>query len=109
MIGRMDLIRLLKIKKINGDLIGLTDKEEFVISMFDNLKRHNEYYYNQNGIYFMIDVDKGHICYSNNRVGNELRRIFGLENYQIEILICYIFKYYLNMENFIAIGMNVFY
>ena len=40
----MNLIRLLKLKKINDD-IKLSKEEIFIISLFDKLEKYQEYYY----------------------------------------------------------------
>lgn len=41
----MDLIRLIKLKKINGELDDLTEQEKYILSIFNNLHKHGDIYY----------------------------------------------------------------
>ena len=56
----MNLIRLIKLKQLNDELVNLTDNEKKFLSFFDNListtTNHYHYYINNNGeIIFKYD------------------------------------------------------
>lgn len=52
----MDIIKLIKLKELNGDLINLTDKERFIISFFYDLKKDGNLYKKGGVIFFEIYI-----------------------------------------------------
>lgn len=67
----MNLIRLIKLKKLNGELDDLTEQESYFLSFFDNLRLKDGYYY---------DIDNGVTYFYFNLKNNTLYFLLSFEN-----------------------------
>lgn len=79
----MNIVRQLKLKKLNGELTNLTEGEKLLISMFDGLKEYDNYYYNNNGVCFFINHDEKIFFYSYINVYIVFNKTLNLKHYQI--------------------------
>ena len=61
----MDLLRLIKLKKLNGDLDNLNDKEQLFFSFFNNKICHNDVFFDDEDgmvLFYFIEAKKELLC-----------------------------------------------
>lgn len=96
----MNIVRQLKLKKLNGELTNLTEGEKLLISMFDGLKMYDNYYYSNNGVCFFINHDEKIFFYSYRYVYLVLNNTIVLKHYQIVRLIEDMLEKYTNFNGY---------
>lgn len=85
----MDLLRLIKLKKLNGDLDNLNDKEQLFFSFFNNKVCHNDVFFDIEDdliILYFIETKKELLC-SYSRMWYIFEVKYNLNNKQIQELI----------------------
>ena len=100
----MDLIRLIKLKKINGELDNLDEKEELFFSLFDGLYTFKEknviYFFDENGYYFQYNLKTKDFWCSYSKVWTIFEDDYHPNYSQISNLISDIMKKHLNLVVF---------
>lgn len=84
----MNLIRLIKIKKLNGELDNLTDKEKLFISLFDKLFTIDGIYYKDgNKKVFWLDTKHKILYYSYDYVYLKFNSTYYIDTFRMNKLI----------------------
>ena len=77
----MNLIRLIKLKRINGDLDNLSEQEEYFLSLFINLtKIHNNYLNDSKMVLFSINSNEKIFYCSYYIVWKNIKTKFSINN-----------------------------
>ena len=97
----MNLIRLIKLKKINGELDNLTEQEKFFLSFFDDLKTIDGSNYYRNGLlYFNLDKEYKKLHYSYSNVYSEIGFKYGIKIMTLNSVIDNILQIKLGLNGF---------
>ena len=84
----MNLIRLIKLKRINGDLDNLSEQEEYFLSLFINLtKIHNNYLNDSKMVLFSINSNEKIFYCSYYIVWKIVKDKFNIDNKSMSNLI----------------------
>lgn len=98
----MDLIRLIKLKKLNGELDDLTEQEEFFFSLFNDLSINDNRYVKDNDTYFFLNLKTNILYCSYNKVISPFKNNFDVDVVEVKNSIDYILKDRLNLVNFVS-------
>lgn len=104
MLNSMDLIRLIKLKKINGELNNLTEPQMYFLSFFNGLTNYNNYYVKNDEKLFYLDIKRKKLYCSYYKVFCEFSK-FHMTHEQSVLLINDILKNILRVD----ITMNIRY
>lgn len=97
----MNLVRLIKLHKIFGELDNLSDAEKLFISMFDSLKLDNEFYYSslKGKTHFRYYENTNVFWYSYDNVGWFFQSIYGYNKTSVDKMIFHILHNKLKIKN----------
>ena len=84
----MNLIRLIKLKKINGELDDLTEQESYFLSFFDGLTKCEDLYCKDKNIYFRLDLKNKTFNYSYIRIWLVFKSKYDISILEFNDLIC---------------------
>ena len=104
----MNLIRLIKLKKINGELDNLSEQERYFLSLFDGLVFDNDYYIKNGKSYFCLNINRNTFLYSYHNVSLPIKRRFSITSNQVEELVDTMLNEKLNLNYFILSSYHLY-
>ena len=100
----MNLIRLIKLKKINGELDDLTEQESYFLFFFNNLSKHNDNYCLGDNVYFYLDLENKNFYYSYSRIWLVFKSKYDISILEFNDLICGLLETHLNLSGITIIA-----
>ena len=96
----MNLIRLIKLKKINGELDDLTEQESYFLSFFHGLTKYKNFYCKDKKICFHLDLENKKLFYSYSRIWLVFKSKYDISILEFNDLVCSILENHLNLSEF---------
>lgn len=97
----MNLIRLIKLKKIYGELDDLTKQEWYFVSLFENLNTVDGLRYKKDGLlYFYFNLEDKELHYNYSRVYMDFKVLFNMNMCDINTMIGSILEKKLDVYGF---------